>query len=165
MLKYFSFFLILISANVYADETKKWKALGDWDILVDPAVGNGCLAQRDFEDGMRVQIGAVPSREGGFFAAYHSDWTHIEDGEVGVLNFDFGDARFAGEVVGRLSNTLPGGYAFFDNPNFVTEFAKRNSVRVWGEREDVIEISLAGTAKAIDAVLACQKEQPKIVAE
>ncbi len=165
MLKYFSLFMILIGANAHADEVSKWQDVGDWEILVDPAAGNGCLAQRDFEGGIRVQIGAVPSREGGFFAAYHSDWTQIEDGTVGVLNFDFGDARFAGEVVGKLSDALPGGYAFFDNPNFVKEFAQRNTVRVWGEREDVIEISLAGTAKAIDAVLACQKEQPKAVSE
>lgn len=157
--------LMAAEAVTAAEEIKTWGESGDWSILVDPTVGNGCLAQRIFDDGTQVQIGAEPSRDGGFFAAYNAGWTNIEEGETGIVSFDFGDARFAGDVVGRLWDGLPGGYAFFDNPNFVTEFGKRNSVKISGEKGRLVEIDLSGTKRAIDAVLACQKEQPKPATE
>jgi len=153
--------LVLVTGTVASAQGHAvWGEAGGWRILVDPSTGNGCLAERAFEDGTLVQIGTDPSREGGFFAAYNADWTNIEDGAPGVVNFDFGDARFAGDVLGKIYNTLPGGYAFFDNPSFVAEFAKRRSVKVSGESGRIIEINLTGTAKAIETVLKCQGEQP-----
>lgn len=144
-----------------AEPLTHWGDSGDWEILIDAETGNGCLAQRQQEDGVVVQVGSVPNKNGGFFAAMHADWTDIEEGVENTLKFDFGDAKFKGDGMGVIRSGLPGGYAFFDNPNFVQEFGKRNSVKVWGEKERVVEISLAGTKKAIDAVLACQKEQPE----
>ena len=135
------------------------------EALRDEIVAQGGQAEvADFdvtnEDAIDQGIARIEDRSGRLDGIVNNAY----NGATGTLE-TVGAARFAGEVVGRLSNTLPGGYAFFDNPNFVKEFAKRNTVRVWGEREDVIEISLAGTAKAINAVLACQKEQPKAVSE
>ena len=44
---------------------------------------------------------------------------------------------------------------------FVTEFAKRKAVSVRGEGGREVQIDLGGTARAIDAIKACQNEQPK----
>ncbi|TLP56903.1 hypothetical protein FEE96_20820 [Parasedimentitalea maritima] len=148
-----------------ASNVEHWEEVGAWEILVDASVGNGCLAQRVFEDGTLVQIGAEPVRNGGFFAAYNAEWSDIEIGATGIVNMDFGDARFAGEVVGKVNQDLPGGYAFFDNPNFVTEFGQRQSVKISGESGRLIEIDLTGSKRAIEAVLDCQKEQPEPVSD
>jgi len=153
--------MCIVGVSASASELTSWEEIGTWEVLVDPAVGNGCLAQRVFDDGTLVQIGAEPARNGGFFAAYNAEWSDIKDGATGIVNFDFGDARFAGDVVGRINQNLPGGYAFFDNPNFVTEFGKRQSVKVTGESGRLVEIDLTGSKRAIEAVLACQKEQPE----
>ncbi|WP_254439160.1 hypothetical protein [Ruegeria arenilitoris] len=110
---------------------------------------------------MTVEIGAAPNQAGGFFAAYNPAWVLIEDGATGVVQFDFGDAKFEGEAVGVFKNGVPGGYAFFDNPAFVTEFGKRQSVTIIGESGAEVELDLSGSAKAIEAVLACQAEQPE----
>ena len=144
----------------FAQEVNEWGKEGDWSILVNPGNGYGCYAEKQFPDGTVVQIGSEPLRKGGFFAAYNAEWTHIEDGATGKVIFDFGSEKFGGEAVGRVQGGLPGGYAFFDNPNFVSEFAGRNSVKVSGNSEREAEISLAGTKRAIDAVKACQAEQP-----
>ena len=157
----FAALVFLAGTGASAQGVEPWGEAGGWDILVDRSTGNGCLAEKTFEDGTLVQIGTVPASEGGFFAAYNAEWTSIESGAIGVVNFDFGDARFAGEVVGKIYNDLPGGYAYFDNPNFVSEFAKRRTVKVSGESDRVIEVSLTGTTKAIEAVFACQDEQPE----
>lgn len=158
---FFATLAFLAGAGAHAQGVEPWGEAGGWNILVDRSTGNGCLAEKSFEDGTLVQIGVVPSSEGGYFAAYNAEWTNIENGATGVVNFDFGDARFAGEVVGQIHNDLPGGYAYFDNPNFVSEFAKRRAVKVFGENDRMIEINLTGTKKAIEAVLKCQDEQPE----
>jgi hypothetical protein len=64
-----------------------------------------------------------------------------------------------------MSDNLPGGYAFLDNPNFVEEFAKRNSVKFSGESGVWVEISLSGTRQAIAALQRCQKEQPSVLSQ
>ena len=43
----------------------QWGTAGDWVIRIDPAVGNGCVADRNFPDGTLMQIGALPERSGG----------------------------------------------------------------------------------------------------
>lgn len=148
-----------------AGDMSAWAVIGDWKILVDDATGHSCLAQKDYDDGTRVQIGFDIARNGGFFAAYRESWTQIEAGDIGTVKFEFDDARFVGDALGQMSDELPGGYAFFDNPGFVNEFAKRNSVKFSGESGIWFEISLSGTRQAIAAVRNCQKEQPSVLSE
>lgn len=93
------------------------------------------------------------------------NWTHIQAGHIGTIKFEFADARFASDAIGRVNDDLPGGYAFFDNPNFVNAFAKRNSVKFSGESGVWFEISLSGAQQAIAAVRNCQKEQPSVLSE
>jgi len=154
-------FTVTAGTAAIAEDLVSWGGSGGWAILIDKVVGNGCLMEKHFEDGTHVQIGAVPNRDGGFFAAYNPAWTDIEDGAVGTVKFDFPDIVFSGEVVSVAKDGLYGGYAFFDNPNVPMEFAARNSMTIIGTRGRTIEITLEGTAKAIQAVEACQAEQPK----
>ncbi|WP_425043697.1 hypothetical protein [Primorskyibacter sp. S87] len=152
---------LLATTAAAEGEPEQWGESGSWKILVDQSNGNGCFAQKDLESGARVEIGFAPVRGGGFFAVMHPDWTDIEDGQKAVIEFDFKDARFAGEVVGAIRQGLPGGYAYFDNPAFADEFGKRNVVTVKGEQEDrVVDVNLKGSMKAIGAVKECQKQQP-----
>ncbi|MEX0283718.1 MAG: hypothetical protein AB3N23_03820 [Paracoccaceae bacterium] len=154
-------FLVFAWSPANAQSVVKWGEEGDWKIFVNPDIGNGCYAEKQFPDGVLVQIGAEPLRAGGFFAAYHADWTDIEQGASGTLFFDFGSEKFAGDGEGRMLGELRGGHAFFDNPNFVTEFAGRNSVKISGDSNREFEIDLGGTSRAIKAVQSCQSEQPK----
>ncbi len=151
----------LATPAAQAEELSKWGDAGDWEILVDPANGNGCLMQKRFDDGTLFQFGTVPDRDGGFVAAYNPDWSDIEDGATGTVKFEFPDVRFVGEVVGVATGGRFGGYAFFDNPNVPLEFARSNDMTVDGEIGRVIAVSLKGTSKAIKAVKACQAEQAK----
>ncbi len=152
---------VLSGSFAFAAGMEQWGESGDWKILIDPEKGNGCLAWKPFENDMTVEIGAAPKQGGGFFAAYNPAWVQIEDGATGIVKFDFGDAKFEGEAVGVFKNGVPGGYAYFDNPAFVGEFGKRQSVTIIGESGAEVELDLSGSAKAIEAVLACQAEQPQ----
>jgi len=153
-------FLLFGASSALAADLETWGDSGDWKILIDPATGNGCLMEKTLEDDTLVQIGAVPNRQGGFLGVYNATWDDIEDGAEGVIRMDFGDALFEGAVEGRILNGVPGGFAFFDNPKFVDEFAKRNSLIVTGKKSGHrVEIDLKGTTKGLSAVRECQKQQ------
>ena len=140
---------------------KKWGDSGAWSILVDPEVGNGCYMENTLEDGTLVQVGILPDRDGGFFAAYNAAWTNIEEGAAGTVQFDFEKSLFGGDYVGATKGGLPGGYAYFNNPEFIKEFGKRNNVSISGNQGKALDFKLTGTMKAINAVRNCDAEQPK----
>lgn len=162
MLKYLllSCAIIFFSSPLEAQERQPWGETGDWIILVDPAVGSGCLMQKNFESGIRIEFGYMPDRDGGFFAAMSEDWTGIKPGTNGTVKFITEAAKFAGdvemiEVDGRL-----GGLAFFDNPNFTEEMAARRSITVIGPEGNTFEVDLKGTSRAIKILKECQSAQP-----
>ena len=142
-----------------AADLTHWGEAGDWEILVDPTNGNGCLMQRELEDGTIVQFGAVPNLGGGFFAAYNPEWKDLEDGATNTVKFDFPDKRFAGEAETISKDGKHGGYAYFDNANVPLEFAKNNEMKVLTENKGVLVIPLKGTSNAIKAVKQCQDKQ------
>ncbi len=152
-------FAVISGPAANAEDLVAWGTSGDWAILVDPGVGNGCLMEKRFEDGTLFQFGDVPDRKGGFVAAYNADWTDIKDGATGTVTFEFPKIRFVGEVIGVAKEGRFGGYAFFDNPNITAEFARNNDMALIGELGRNIEVNLKGTSKAIKAVKACQSEQ------
>ncbi len=123
-------------------------------------MGNGCFAERVMSDGTTVRFGAVPEQHGGFFSAYNNNWPELEVGATAVVEFDFGETRFAGEAVGAELEGAYGGYVFFDNPAFIAEFGKRYSVKVKVRGKDFAEFDLVGTSGSITDVLTCQSEQP-----
>lgn len=139
----------------------KWDDSGNWAIMIDPSVGNGCYMEHTLDDGTLVQVGIVPDRNGGFFAAYNAAWTNIEDGTAGTVEFDFGKSLFGGEYVGVVKADLRGGYAFFNNPEFIKEFGKRNEVSIKGDKGNALNFKLTGTLKAINAVRNCDAEQSR----
>ena len=146
-----------LAGTTLAQGVQDYGVSGDWAIKVNPENGNGCFMQKSFESGTLVQIGFVPDKEGAFFAVYNAEWTNIVAGDTSQLLFDFGDSRFQGAVVGVLLDEVPGGYAFFDNPAFASEFGKRLSVTLHGQSGRTETIDLAGSQRAIAAVKDCQK--------
>ncbi len=152
--------LLLMSGAALAAEDEVWETVGAWTVRINSDDVSRCFATRVMEDGSEVQIGTEPTLDGGYFAIYNPAWTHIEDGAEGTVEFNFASSRFGGDAVGRIKNGVPGGYVFFDNPAFVQEFAKRQSVKVSGTRGAAFEMDLTGTATAIRTILACQDAQP-----
>lgn len=159
-MRYFVVIMMLQAAPVLAADDNVWKTVGDWTIHIDSDDASRCFAARMLESGSEVQIGTEPTLDGGYFAVYNADWTHIKDQEKGEVEFDFGVSRFGGEALGRIENGVPGGYVFFNNPAFVQEFSRRQTVRVIGKSGAEFDLDLTGTSQAIRSVLACQDELP-----
>jgi hypothetical protein len=147
------------SPALAGNDLTPWGQSGDWRVLIDPDHGNGCLIEKEFSDGIRIRFGNLPLQNGGFFAALSRDWSDLETGTTGTVKFLTGEAKFAGEVEIIGDDGWYGGSAFFNNPNLVTELAKRNSIKVVGPRGGTFEVDLAGSSKAIDVMQECQKAQ------
>lgn len=156
----FVFFIVLCSTVPVPLEAEPWGIEGEWEIFQKegPSLIT-CYARRVFQDGSEVQIGFDPSQEGGFFAVYNAAWTHIIEGEKGIVQFDFGTEKFAGDAFGKYLDGVPGGYVFFNNPAFSEAFARRNTVQVSGSNGAIFEMNLSGTSKAVSAVRKCQEAQ------
>jgi len=157
-----SVLLLLGSSELLADTEdalQPWGQSGDWTILVDPDVGNGCLIQKDFDEGFRIRLGYVPDRQGGFFAALSEDWGHVEPGSTGLVRFISDQDKFAGEVEGIEDGEMRGGWAFFNNPEFAEELARRLSITVIGPNDGEFDIDLTGSARAIQEARRCQSQQ------
>lgn len=152
--------LFALGGMATAEEPKIWGQADAWAIRVDTSEVARCLAVRTMPDSTEVEIGVAPTLDGGYVALRNAAWTGIEDGATGEIEFDFGTSRFGGEAAGRITEGVPGAYVFFDNPAFVQDFSRRQSVRIIATNGDGFELDLTGTSLAIRAVLACQDAQP-----
>ncbi len=151
--------LILVTTSALA-QPETWGNAGGWDILIDTEMSNACYATRTLDDGSTVYIGFEPGAAGGFFAIYNPAWTHIEEDQKGLVEFDFVKEKFAGEAVGKYRDGVPGGYAYFNNPAFADAFARYETVKITGSKGATFSMALTGTHKAVTAVKTCQAAQP-----
>lgn len=147
----------LAPAAVQAQEA--WKTVGDWSIVVEEESGNGCLMQKTFDDGILLQFGLLPERDGGFFAAYNQDWTFIEEGVEAPVKFHFDGIEFNGESEGYISGPWYGGFVFTNNVALVYEFAKKTEMTVTAGDNAPVTLSLDGTLNGVEELIACQAAQ------
>lgn len=147
---------LLLPTAPLAQTHPEFAKIGDWTVRTNPTNGNGCYMEKSFDSGTLVQIGVVPDENGAFFAAYNAALDGVEEGAEGTVLFDFGDSRFQGAAKGAFLNGVPGGYAFFDNPEFAREFGKRTKVLVQGGAGRSEEIDLTGSMKGLRSIQACR---------
>ncbi|MFD0911285.1 hypothetical protein [Ruegeria arenilitoris] len=150
---------VALSGNWAEAQVSEWGTSGDWHVRIDAAVGNGCYIEKDFESGIRLAFGYLPDLEGGFISAFSADWLERPLDETGNVKFFTSEEKFAGEVEMMVRDGMPGGRAFFNNPAFALEIAKRRSLRVLGPEGGEFEVDLTGSARAIAEMERCQAAQ------
>ena len=138
---------------------ENWGTSGDWEVLVDKSKSNGCLMQKTYLDGTLVRLGQLPAENGSYFAALNRDWTHIDATMKDEFYFDFGDELFSGEVVGIVEGAWHGGYAFFNNPEFIEYIGAKTEVTIEGSRRVPLKLNLKGSQRALAELMRCQSEQ------
>lgn len=151
--------IFALSLSAQAESVTDWGDVGRWKIRVDEDAGNGCFMETTVEDGTMIRFGYVPNRNGGFFAIYNSAWTDIVAGEKAKVTLEFDAKQFTGDAENDARGGMPGGYAFFNNPNVRDEFSRSRTMIIFDENGHRIEVDLSGTSKAVQSVEACQKKQ------
>lgn len=165
-IKHFIFLSVLVFATPSFSDTadqaslEKWGDAGEWEVFVDQAKNDGCLIQKLYPDGTLVRLGRLPAENGSYFAALNQDWTQIDESMSEQFYFDFGgDDLFSGEVVGMIEGDWRGGYAFFNNPEFIDDIGAKSEIKIEGSRRVPLSVSLKGTQHAIAELRRCQSEQ------
>lgn len=137
----------------WGDATKGWR------VFVDREIGNACFIEKDFSDGLRVQFGLRPLKEGAFFAVYRSDWHQLVAGDEGELFLDVGSDTFGGTALVKSGDGFKGIYAFFDNPELAQAMARKHKLTLRGMGIEETIVDLAGTAVSFQSIRTCQDEQ------
>ena len=79
--------------------------ISGWNIMVDPALGNGCLIQKIFQDYSVVRIGFDAEKDQGYFVVFNEAWGRIKKGQT--YDIVFRAARFAdGKMTGKPLVTM-----------------------------------------------------------
>ncbi|WP_428925441.1 hypothetical protein [Marinibacterium sp. SX1] len=151
--------LAVAAPLAHAQGLPSWKTVGDWEIKVDENAGNGCLMEKTFDNGILLQFGLLPLRDGGFFAAYNEGWTFIEEGKTAPVKFHFDGIEFNGESEGYISGPWLGGFVFTNNPELVYDFAKKTEMTVTAGDNAPVTLSLDGTLAGVEELINCQASQ------
>lgn len=128
---------------------------GPWQILYDPDVELECYMEQTNPAGVVLRFGLYGIRDRGFFSAMSKDWDHIDQDTEAELHFDFGDDLFAGTAKGFVDGPYRGGYAYFNNPEFIQAVAAKMTLSIDGNRRVPVHVDLTGTSRALGDVRRC----------
>jgi len=148
--------LTLTSAG--AQELEFWGASDYWEVAIDPTLNDGCLIHSEFTDGTYVRIGFDRLYGGGYVTAFNYAWGNIEEGAWYDITFYLDQNGYDGEAQGIYWGDVPGAEIAFDNEDFLFDIAKKYTMTLVAEGEEVLSIDLTGSYRALEAAVACQEE-------
>jgi len=149
---------VLTVAPAFAQELEPWGTAGGWDVMIDHSIGSGCLIQAEFGDGSVVRIGFDRDAGDGYVTAFNGNWGDIEEGASYPISFDLDNQSYDGEARGIYLNGVPGADIHFTNPDFPWDLAKKYTMTLYHDGNEVMVIDLAGSYVGLEAVVECQDE-------
>lgn len=155
-------FLTLVSVAGPASagaESPLWKMVGDWQIRVDDTLGHGCFALAAYSEGSMFRVGFDMDSRQAYVIIGNDRWKSIEMGKAYDLVFQFDDAsRWKGKATGVSFRS--GGHPYLatpiDNPEFLSQFARRNGMSIKYKSHEIARLSLKGSRRALTEMIACQ---------
>lgn len=148
------------AAAVQAQELIDKGFVHGWNLMVDPAMGNGCLIQTVYQDLSLVRLGYDANGNRGYFVVFNKAWGDIKEGENYPIRFELDGESFDATATGFKQGRVPGAIVFFKDREFVHAIAQRKGMTIYGQNgQEVMSIDLKGTAKALEYARDCQKEQ------
>ena len=147
-----------VAPMAVAEEVEVWGTAGVWDVLIDHSIGSGCLIQAAFEDGSLIRIGFDREAGDGYVAAFNHVWDGIEAGVSYPITFDIDGQSYDGTANGMFLADVPGVDIHFDNPDFLRDLAKKYTMTLYYDGDEVMAIDLGGTYNGLTAAVECQDE-------
>jgi hypothetical protein len=130
-----------------------------WQVMVDPAFGNGCLIQNVYEDLSVVRLGFDALDKRGYFTVFHKGWGEIRQGQTYDVTFDLDGQTYKAVAHGFRHQKVPAAVVFFEDRNFINAIADKQVMTVFGQTgAKVMVIDLTGSAKALEYARKCQDE-------
>jgi hypothetical protein len=150
------------TTSALSQETFEWRQVGDWTIGVDTTLGDACYALNAFTDGTALRIGFDNTNaEWPWYIMFGNDaWQSLEtDVEYEMsLKFD-NETPWSGPAVGVPMGDMVFLHMLGADVEFFDEFILKDQVAISYDGRTVATLSLAGSARATEALLDCQDEQ------
>lgn len=148
------------AAPAMALDLTEWGKSGDWVILVDPNHDNSCLAQVTYSDGSLLRVGFREKGKEGLVATVNPAWTMFEKDKKYMVTYVVDDAvGVEVETKGAGVGEMMGIEVPFKDPAVLAALVQGNSLKLGFEGTQIADLSLAGSAAALEAAAACELEQ------
>ena len=160
-----SLLMLALAFPALADsrETAPYSRAGDWRIMVDRTVGNGCFAMVEYTRGTVVRVGWSPNAPKFYIVYADSRWPRLEINGTYNVKFDFDDGQsvYRGKLKGVQMGT--GTTALLhDNisTEFMIDFGRRGTLTVFNSdnNDRYARLSLDSSQQALNELLRCQKQ-------
>lgn len=152
-------FGLALSTTPALAEDMAWGTFGNWDVAVDPTLGNGCYASVSWNDGTMLRIGRNPQLDNFYMLLSNESWTSLEDGETYMLEMQF-DSRSPWDVSATGYTFYSGGMVYLRaqsaKMDFIHEFQKALAVTVDYNGSEIANLKLNGSSRAWSEVERCQ---------
>ncbi|NOC47580.1 MULTISPECIES: hypothetical protein [unclassified Ruegeria] len=153
-------FAALTATSALAQDLIDKGFVDGWNIMMDPALGNGCLIQTVYQDLSVVRLGYDALGNRGYFAVFNKAWGDIKQGESYPIRFDLDGKSYDATAIGFNERDVPGATVFFTDRSFVNAIAQNKTMTVYNPAGEVVmAIDLKGTAKALDYARDCQNKK------
>jgi hypothetical protein len=150
----------LTATDASAQAAKKYGSEAGWDIFIKENMGPGCLLAKKLSAEAQVEMGISATGESkGYLALYTKRDAAVSSGEKVSVIFDVDGQKFSGEATGQRIEGMDGAFVWVNNPDFIYDLAKKNSLTITPAGRDPIVLSLKGTDAAFMALRACQDAQ------
>jgi hypothetical protein len=151
--------LATVAAPALALDLTEWGKEGDWVILIDPNHDNNCLAQVSYSDGSLLRVGFREKGKEGILATVNPAWDFKKDDKY-LLNYSVdGGAGIDAESKGVAVGEMKGVEVPFKDPAVLYALVKGNSLTLTYEGNKLADLSLAGSAAALEKAAVCELEQ------
>lgn len=152
--------LTLVGAAAAAEETTVWGSgeVNGWYTAIDNSIGGGCFIFTTFEGDTAARIGFDPGSKGFYLMVGDLDWASMKEGAEYNVELQMGSRpEWTAVAVGARLADIPALLVVFDDANFVAEFAAQLYIALRLNGQEIANLSLKGSARAIDAMISCQE--------
>ncbi len=142
----------------------EFKAYGEvegWRVIADVDRGS-CLIEKADDSGV-VQMGLTKDHEFGYLGVFSANETAVKKGAKQEIFIDIDGKLYSADATGMKGNITEGysgGYLLANNPNFISDLAKKHTMTVFPETSAMFKVDLKGTYKAMEMARKCNTEQP-----
>jgi hypothetical protein len=150
-------FVAFANGTASAADAVRWGKVSGWDILVDTTSGNGCFIFTIYDGGTALRLGFDAQEDDAYLMVGNQKWASIEHGKDYEIEIRMDrDAPWRATATGVDFDGLPLLMASTDQPNFLIDFMKKNTLEVRFRNQSIATLSLKGTYAAVAEMLKCQ---------
>lgn len=147
------------------NDSTPWGRVGNWEILVDMSLGNGCFMSASYTRGDVIRVGINNTNKNGYVVIGNPDWRSLEVGKQYDLTFEFeGEVPWNGTFRAMKLGEATFLSASFSDAKFLREFAGRTALTISYNGKVITRLPLTGSYAAMKSLIQCQDKVDAISA-